>query len=156
VTAWLDRQQVPAAYLNPALVATVLAAAADGYRTDRRRTMSWPLAFLVAPLVLHRTTRQALPRTTATHLTAWVSRNAALHAGFPARARSLTPTVQEGLRFGLRHQVLTIEAGGLIGSAGKASDPELRQLLRSSQLVGRWLAKADQPATAFAIFGVEP
>src|SRR4051794_20248722 len=89
VTAWRDRQQVPAAYLNPALVATVLAAASDGYRTERRRTMSWPLAFLVAPLVLHRTTRQALPRTTATHLTAWVSRNAALHAGFPARARSL-------------------------------------------------------------------
>jgi hypothetical protein len=118
--------------------------------------MSWPLACLVAPIELHRTTRQALPRTTATHLAAWVSRNATLHAGFPARARSLTPTVQEGLRFGLRHQVLTIEAGGLVGSAGKAKDPELRQLLRSSQLVGRWLAKADQPTTAFAILGVEP
>lgn len=156
MTAWRDRQQVPAAYLNPALVATVLAAAADGYRTERQRPMTWPLAFLVAPLVLHRTTRQSLPRTTATHLTAWVSRNPALHAGFAARARALTPTVREGLRFGLRHEVLTIEAGGLNGSSGNARDPELRQLLRSSQLVGRWLAKADQPATAFAILGVEP
>ncbi|WP_406106233.1 three component ABC system middle component [Micromonospora globbae] len=156
MTAWQDRPQVSAAYLNPALVATVLAAAAAGYRTERQRAMIWPLAFVVAPLVLHRSTRQALPRSTATHLASWVSRNAVLHAGFAARARALAPTVREGLRFGLRHGVLTVEAGGLGGAVGRGRDPELRQLLRSAQLVGRWLAKADQPATAFAILGVEP
>ncbi|MFY1595941.1 three component ABC system middle component [Micromonospora sp. WMMD737] len=156
MTAWQDRPQVAAAYLNPAMVATVLAAAAAGYRTERQRTMIWPLAFVVAPLVLHRSTRQALPRSTTTHLASWVSRNALLHTGFAARARALTPTVREGLRFGLRHGVLTVEAGGLSGAVGKSRDPELRQLLRSAQLVGRWLAKADEPGTAFAILGVEP
>ncbi len=156
MTAWQDRPQVSAAYLNPAMVATVLAAAAAGYRAGRQRTMIWPLAFVVAPLVLHRSTRQALPRSTATHLASWVSRNALLHAGFAPRARALAPTVREGLRFGLRHGVLTVEAGGLSGAVGRGRDPELQQLLRSAQLVGRWLAKADQPATAFAILGVEP
>jgi hypothetical protein len=156
VTAWPDRPQVSAAYLNPALVAAVLAAAAINYRSERQRAMVWPLAFVVCPLVLHRSTRLALPRSTATHLAAWVSRNAVLHAGFAARARALTPTVGEGLRFGLRHGVLTVEAGSLNGQVGRARDPELRQLLNSAALVGRWLAKADQPATAFAILGVEP
>jgi hypothetical protein len=156
VTAWQNRPQVSAAYLNPALVAAVLAAAAAGYRAERQRAMVWPLAFVVAPLVLHRSTRQALPRSTATHLASWVSRNAVLRAGLPVRARALVSTVREGLRFGLRYGVLTIESGRLDGTVQRGRDPELRQLLRSAQLVGRWLAKVDQPATAFAILGVEP
>ena len=156
MTAWQDRPQVSAAYLNPALLAAVLAAAAAGYRADRQRAMIWPLAFVVAPLVLHRSTRQALPRSTATHLASWVSRNALLQAGFAERAQALAPTVREGLRFGLRYGVLTVESGRLDGTARKGRDPELQQLLRSAQLVGRWLAKVDQPATVFAILGVEP
>jgi len=156
VTAWSDRPQVSAAYLNPALVAAVLAAAAIDYRSERQRAMTWTLAFVVCPLVLHRSTRMALPRSTATHLAAWVSRNAVLHTGFAARALAMTPTVREGLRFGLRHGVLTVEGGALYGSVGRARDPELRHLLNSARLVGRWLAKADRPATAFAILGVEP
>jgi hypothetical protein len=118
--------------------------------------MIWPLTFIVAPLVLHRSTRHALPRSTTTHLASWVSRNAVLQAGFAARARALAPAVREGTRFGLRHGVLTVSAGGLDGTVGSGRDPELQQLLRSAQLVGRWLAKTDQPATAFAILGVEP
>lgn len=156
MTAWRDRSQVSAAYLNPPLVASVLATAAAGYRNERPRRMIWPLAFVVTPLVLHRSTRQALPQSTATHLASWVSRNAVLHAGFAARAWSLVPAVREGLRFGLRHGLLTVQTGGIDGVAGTSRDPELRQLLRSARLVGRWLAKTDQPATVFAILGVEP
>lgn len=156
MTAWPDRSQVRAAYLNPALVAGVLAAAAHGHESAAQRPMAWPMAFLVGPLVLHRPTRQALPKTTATHLSAWTSRNTLLRAGFPARAKALTPTVQEGLRFGLRHGLLTVDGGTLHGTLGSTKDNELTALLNTSRLVGRWLAKTDQPATAFAILGVEP
>lgn len=153
---WHERSQVPAAYLNPAFIAAVLAAAARGYQSERGRLMVWPLAFVVGPLVLHRSTRQALPRNMATHLSVWVSRQPLLHAGFAARARELVPVVREGLRFGLRHDILTLEAGGLTGSRGSTRDVQLHALLNSARLVGRWLAKTDRPATVFALFGVEP
>jgi hypothetical protein len=156
MTAWPDRSRVRAAYLNPALVAAVLAAAARGYESAAQRPMVWPMAFLVGPLVLHRPTRQALPRTTATHLSAWTSRNTLLRAGLPARAQALTPTVREGLRFGLRHGLLTVDGGALHGALPSTKDKELSELLNSARLVGRWLAKTDQPATVFAILGVEP
>ena len=156
MTRWQNRPPIAAAYLNPAMVAAVLAGSAAGYQSVRERSMAWPLAFIVCPLVLHRSTREALPNSAATHLAVWVSRHAVLHAGFAVRAQALVPAVREGLRFGLRHGVLSIRAGVLHGSVGKARDPELRQLLRSAQLVGRWLAKIDQPATVFAILGVEP
>jgi len=157
VTAWAQRSRIQAVYLNPAAIAAVIAAAASGYESAANdRAMAWPISFVVSPLVLHLPTREALPSTTATHVTAWISRNPILRAGFPARARSLAPLVYEGLRFGLRHGLLTIAGDAVHGQIRRSSDNELASLLRQATFVGRWLAKTDQPATIFAIFGVEP
>ena len=59
--AWAGRSPEAAALLNPALLAVVCAAAASQYERESDEAMPWPLAFLVAPLVLHRGTREALP-----------------------------------------------------------------------------------------------
>lgn len=147
--------------LNPALLATVIAVAASEYERADGSPMPWPLAFLVAPLVLHRDTRNALPRSTRTHLATWVSNNAVLRAGLPARAISLTDPVREGLRFGLRMGVLTLtDDGRLHSSLPTANRPpdigDLRPIVQSSGLVGKWFAKLDQSATAFALLGVAP
>ena len=61
--AWADRPPEVAALLNPAQLAAISAAAASQYERASRQAMPWPLAFLVAPLVLHRGTREALPGT---------------------------------------------------------------------------------------------
>lgn len=146
--------------LNPALLATTIAAAAIEYGRADGKPMPWPLAFLVAPLVLHRGTREALPRTTATHLGNWVAQNPVIHAGIPARAQSLAEPVREGLRFGLAHGVLSVDEQGRL--SGKLADgpkrgtTEVDQIIAKAGLVGKWLAKIDQPATAFAVLGVAP
>ena len=150
VTPWADRSPVLAAMLNPALLAAIIAAAAAEYERADGDPMPWALAFLVAPLVLHRDTRQALPLTTRSHLATWVSNHPTIRAGLPARARSLTDPVREGLRFGLDRSVLEIVGDGRIrGSLQFASQPpdrgDLRSIIRSAGMVGRWLAKLDQP-----------
>ena len=148
--------------LNPALLAVVTAAAASEYQRAEGEPMPWPLAYLVAPLVLHRGTRDALPRTTRTHLGNWVSQNPVIHAGIPARAQSLAEPVREGLRFGLAHGVLRVdEQGRLIGYLAApekkvAAPGEVDQIIAKAGLVGKWFAKIDQPATAFAVLGVAP
>lgn len=156
MTAWQGGSRIRAAYLNPAMVAVVLAAAADGYARDAREAMSWPLAFLAAPLVLHKSTRQALPSRTSTHLPTWLSRNPLLHAGIAPRAVALRSTVTDGMRFGVRHGLLSLESGRLHGAAVSAKEAELRSLISSSTLVGRWFAKTGQPSTVFVLLGVEP
>lgn len=161
VTLWADRSPVVAAMLNPALLATITAAAAAEYERADGSPMPWPLAFLVAPMVLHRDTRDALPRSTRTHLTSWVSDNPTLRAGLPLRARSLVDPVREGLRFGLSERILTVVGEGRIRGtfAGPSRPPDigdLRPVVRSAGLVGKWFAKLDQPATAFALLGVAP
>jgi hypothetical protein len=116
------------------------------------------MAFVVAPLVLHRPTRQALPTSTRTHLTNWVADHPALVAGLAARSTSLAPSVREGLRFGLRHQMLTIEQGSLRGRIPSTSriEGELADLIKAASLIGRWTAKSDNPSTIFALLGVRP
>ena len=74
--------------VTAALLATLVAHAARAYEREAG-PMSWPLAFLVPPIVLHRPTRDALPRDTRTHLSTWVSREPVLRAGFPARAAAM-------------------------------------------------------------------
>jgi Family of unknown function (DUF6521) len=99
---------------NPALIAVIIAAAANQYEETCGFAMPWPLSFLVTPMVLHAPTREALPRTSRTSLAKWVSDNAVLSAGFPARASHMGPTVREGVRFGLREQMFALVPGNAL------------------------------------------
>lgn len=158
MTVWSTRSRVPAALLNPALLAAVVAAGAAGYERETRRPMPWPLAFIIAPLTLHRGTREALPSSLATHLGTWVSRHPILRAGMPLRALALVEPVREGLRFGLRHGLLTAEDGGALRQGPPSLRPpdagDLRQVLRKATFAGRWVSRAEEPGTVFALFGI--
>ncbi|MGW9068006.1 three component ABC system middle component [Streptomyces yangpuensis] len=159
MTVWADRHPISAAMLNPALISGILATAAQGYDKERDQGMPWALGFIVAPMVLHGPTRQALPHSTRTHLAAWAGQHPVIRAGFPARAQALAGAVKEGTRFGLAHDALALESEGRMRSTihrprGFKPPAELDQLLRKASLAGRWLAKAESPATVFAVLGV--
>jgi hypothetical protein len=161
MSGWSERPGVIAAMLNPALVALLLAAAAEGHARDTGQGVPVVLSFVAAPMVLHRGTREALPASTATHLATWVSRNPVLRAGLPQRAVGLVEPVRAGLRFGLAHNVLVIDHDRLSAVARKRSrgvrpPRQLDEILRKANLVGRWLAKTDSPATVLALLGVAP
>jgi hypothetical protein len=146
--------------LNPALIAAVLANAADGYQREADLALPWTLSFITAPLVLHRGTRQALPTSTRTHLVTWTSRTPVIRAGFPLRAQGLVEPVREGIRFGLAQGALALEEDRLTGQTrrprGFVIPDELADILRNARFVGRWLGKIDNPATVFAVLGVAP
>jgi hypothetical protein len=154
---WTQRPRIEATLLNPALFASLLSVAADGYASRSEVDMSWPLSFLVAPLVLHRPTREALPSRISTHLPTWLGREPVIRAGFPGRAQGLAPLTREGLRLGLRTGALQLEDGRLRGSLSiPDSEGDLRDILNSAHFVGRWLTKLHQQSSAFALLGVRP
>lgn len=157
MTEWSARARIPAALLNPAILAAVVAAGASGYERETQVPMPWPLSFVIAPLTLHRGTREALPSSLATHLGAWVSRNPILRAGMPLRARTLVEPVREGLRFGLRYGLLTVEDGGALRQGIPRLRPpdagDLREVVRKATFAGRWVSRME-PATVFALFGI--
>lgn len=145
--------------LNPAMLALLLRETALGYQQEHQSAMAWPLAFVAAPLVLHGPTREALPRTVATHLSTWADGNQALTAGLPARAASLATPVRAGLRLGLRYGLLALRDGGVeAGEAKSSREPvgTLLQLHQSARLVGRWLGRSSEASTVLAILRVRP
>lgn len=143
--------------LNPALIALTIAHAANGYESASRGPMTWPMAFLIPPIVLHRPTRASLPRDTRTHFATWTSRHPLLVAGFPRRAEAMTELTREGFRLGLRTRQLVLNGGFVIATSLTNPPPgELAQLLKASALIGRWLARLNQPSTVFALLGVTP
>lgn len=159
---WDARSPVPAAMLNPALIAAILAAAANQYEDTSGVAMPWTLSFLVPPIVLHRPSREALPRTSKTSLSRWVAENATLSAGFPARATHLLPHVREGLRFGLRHDVfhLTKQGAALYcenaPKTSRRSPGDLVPVIRGAGMLGRIFARTGDAATVFAALRVRP
>src|SRR5262249_7113123 len=94
MTPWDPRPAAAANLLNPAFVATVLASCVQAHGAARG-PLPLPLAFLIAPVVLHRATREALPKSTATSLPGWLQDNAERLVGFGARARALVPFARE-------------------------------------------------------------
>ncbi|MGA5522911.1 three component ABC system middle component [Streptomyces pseudogriseolus] len=148
--------QAVAAFLNPAMVALVQAAVGHEYELKRGKAMVWPLALVLPVLVLHRSTRQALPSSIRTHLSTWVGRHPALVAGFGERVTSTLPVLRAGLRFGVRHGLLEVEDGRVHGRlpSTRRADGELQELLKSARLVGRWAATVDQPSTLLALLSV--
>jgi hypothetical protein len=153
MTAWAERSDIVGAFLNPALIAALISSAAQEADSKGRDSLDWPVAHIVAPLVLHRPTREALPGNTRTHLSTWVGRNPLIRASFPPRAASLAPYVSEGIRFGLRHDMISIVGGKLHGrfdAAGLVPG----DLEPKARLIGRWLARTDETWTIFALLGV--
>jgi hypothetical protein len=174
-----SRSPIAAAMLNPALLAAVAAATANGYaQAAEGALMPWSYSFLAAPFVLHRDTRNALPTTIATHMPTWLERHTALRIGYPNRAQTLVGAVAEGLRFGLRCGALSVVDGELVRSnltaptravLDKATHEatnglgldlgpgtDLAEIVTKARFIGRWLTKLDTPATAYALLGVTP
>jgi hypothetical protein len=163
MTTWSERSRTQAVMLNPALLATLTANAASQYRDHSDHLMPWFYAYIVAPLVLHRGTRESLPKNVRANLNTWVADHPVEHAGFAPRAVSLRDSVQEGLRFGLRTGLLSVnDAGGVTASLAKgrghslAKDSEVQAIVARAGFVGKWLTKIEQPATVFVVLGVAP
>jgi hypothetical protein len=159
--SWQDRSQPSANVLNPAIVAVCIAWCARRYGDDRGEPMPWELAFLVVPLVLHRKTRTAYPRSAATHFAKWANENAEVLARFPENASSFVPYVREGLRYGLRSGSLQLTAGATLTAripphTKLTGGTELREIATSAALTGAWFARAGSVESVFNQLGVSP
>jgi hypothetical protein len=76
--------------------------------------MPFALAALVLPLVLHKGTRESLPRDTRTTLLAWLEEHQAILIDFALRVRSVLPYTREAILFVTMREALRFADGGLL------------------------------------------
>jgi hypothetical protein len=161
---WANRSKETANLLNPAFCCVVLSACVTNYSRENYPGMSFPLSFIVLPVILHKQTRDALPFNTRTSLTAWIEEKPFVRIQFYERAISLKPFVREAILFGIVNDWLVIESGLL---KSRLPDPKFKHFLQDldgearecvlrARLVGKWFAAAGTAETVMALWEVRP
>lgn len=169
MTEWESRAPEEQALLNPGFSAALLWCAARGHASAPGPAtgtgLPLELGFVVLPCVLHRQTREALPRRTNTSLAAWLVEVPLARAWIADRARLLVPYTREALRFGGTHGLLRFDGGAIIANAdwpvdieralAEASE-EVRACATKASFLGRWFARGGGATTVLALLGVRP
>lgn len=164
--SWGERSTEEANLLNPAFLTILSYQCIKGYNETAGKNAPYVLPFLVTSLVLHKRTRESLPRSVSTHFLTWITQTKGNKAKieYVGRTRSIVPCVKEALAFGLVNKLLTISNGsfGIGQSISIPSHPnneitiEVIDCFKRAYFCGRWLARAGKIEMVMALLGVRP
>jgi hypothetical protein len=165
-TKWAARAREEANLLNPDFLARLVERSAAGHRERSQTGLPFPLAFLSAPIVLHKPTRDALPSTVNTSMATWTQGHPLLVSQLAERGRSLAPLVREALLFGLAHHILRCEGDILLPPLRRRRRPpglewheptdDYLACMKAALQFGRWCAGSGEPSTIYALWKVRP
>lgn len=163
MNSWASRAAEERALLNPAFCSCLLWQAATGYQSVANASLPFDVAFLVLPIVLHRRTRELLPKAVTTSLVVWLNENPLSQSYIADHALTLAPFTKDAMMFGGIHKLFNIKDGAIAPNGDwkkslaadlRDSTDEVRYCEKRAEFVGKWLAKAGSPSTVMAILGV--
>lgn len=161
---WANRPPEIAALLNPAFCGFLLSTSLDEYTKNTSGGAPYAFPFVVLPLVLHKPTRQILPRSSRTAFSAWITNanTAIVKVGFAERAKNMTPYVKEALAFTMQNNSIYITESGRLKTTNSLpksfpnATQEVNECVRASVLCGKWFSMIGDFKTAMALLGVKP
>lgn len=162
MTKWENRPIEVANLLNPAFCSVLLYEAIKGYGQETDKHMPYPLLFLILPMVLHKHTRELLPRSVATKFHAWLEGNQHLKVCFAARTKQMVQYTKEALIFGVKKGIFYFDENNDLVIASKLRKPkweitsEVSHCHRRSLFLGRWLGQAGDVTTIYMMWGICP
>jgi hypothetical protein len=161
---WRERPREEANLLNPPYLSLLLMLATEHYQKTSKSPMPFVYAHIILSVVLHKATREALPRTALKGLSTWIEENPTLRALLPDNVRALRPFVREAMLHGLAHGSIVVESGALslgqkprgIPAYETGSTSEVADCIKKARFTGRWFASAGSPPTVMALWGIHP
>jgi len=165
MTAWGNRSIEERALLNPAFCASLIWHFASVGGASGKRALTFAESYLVLPIVLPKSSREALPRSTRTSLAAWLDENPSFQATLAVRTRAMVPFTKDALIFGGTRQLLNISTESVYANlewrrranlAMRQSSQETQACLKKAAFLGSWLIETGAPNTVMALLGVRP
>jgi hypothetical protein len=162
---WIERTREEAHLLNPAFCCAAMTSSIAGYSKANNRLMPLAITFMVLPIVLHKHTRELLPRTVRTSIPAWLQEHTEVRLGFHKRLMSLKPYTREAIRYGLHHNWIMIDDSGLlhcvlsdtqISNINRSLDGDAQHCISQAHFIGKWFADSIATETLMALWGVRP
>lgn len=162
---WNARAHEDAHLFNPAFCGALSFEFSKSFmKTAGKGSIEIPLLFCALPISLHLDTRRSLPNRTVTSLYTWLERNPSVLVGYAARAKNLSPYIKQAISFTVARNALAITDEGELSLGGKKASftpsfygettHEVREIVDSTRLIGRWFAGAGGTSTILAAWGV--
>lgn len=163
IKEWGNRTAIVANLLNPAFCGEILRRFIKAYNDKSENEVSFLLCFIVLPIVLHKETREQLPKTTNTHLLTWLDSKDALFIDFPNRTKDMKVYTKEALMFLLNQQAIIFNDKSKIETmtfrkkkfSGEDTQ-EAEEILKKAEFLGKWLVKAEDIKTLFSFLRITP
>ena len=159
--SWENRPVEVAYLLNPAFCGEIICRTVKEYNEESSNSFSYPLLFLILPIILHRTTRKKIGRQHQMHN--WLQTYPEVKIGFAARAKNLIPITKEAIHFLLQTNAIEINetAGITVVPRSRSNvhpnlEDEVGECYKKAKTLGRWLARAGAPINAYVMWGVKP
>ncbi len=162
---WSERPTEVAYNFNPAFCGWLVREAAEGYCSINPAGLPFPLIFLILPVVLHRPTRESLPRSTVTALHPWLREHPEARVGLADRATQLATIAREAVLLLSTNSLIRLTDEGALVPSGKlsrgkapilAASEEVKVCVSKAKMVGVWFAEAGDIVTVFQMWGVRP
>lgn len=162
---WAHRAREEAHLLNPAFCGALISLAVAEYVESEPRGLPYSLSPIILPVVLHKRTRELLPRSVRTSLASWLDESPSVRLGLVERVRALVPYSREAVLFAGSHRALRFVNGGRLATGPssisttkyeRTTTDEARACLRSARLIGRWFAAAGSEHTVLLLWGIRP
>ncbi len=162
---WTERTREEAHLLNPAFCCVTITSACAGYGESSDQPLPFALAFIVLPIILHKHTRESLPRTTRTSIPAWLQGHAEARLGFHERLMALQPHTREAMLYGVAFDWIAMgNSGGircvvtnaLFDRTIRSLDGDAHDCVSRARFLGRWLGNTDSTETTMALWGIRP
>jgi hypothetical protein len=160
---WNNRNPIVANLFNPAFCGEVIRKTSQSYNESSAHNLPFAFTFLILPILLHKETRERMPKTTRSYLFAWIEENDDLFFDFPNRAKSLVPFTKEALSFLLIQKSIQIdETGGIKvnkyrNKTLKGSDlDEYEDIMNKTKMLGKWLALTYDVKSIYSFLRITP
>ncbi|MDP2387040.1 MAG: DUF6521 family protein [Bacteroidota bacterium] len=160
---WTERNPIVANLLNPAFCGEIIRRSAASYNANNGAKFPFAFSFLVLPILLHKDTRERMPRSTNSYLFVWVEENEDLFYNFSKRAKEMVPFAKESMMFLLQNKLIEINDKGQIEVPVKRMRKfqgedleECEMILRKSEMLGKWLSQSSNVNSVYSFFRIIP
>lgn len=150
--------------LNLPFLAAINASASLGYSGETGRAIPLLYCFVIPPMVLHKDTRDRLPKVVTTKMPAWAQENAGVLAELPSHIANLQSLVRHSIILGCNMGFLSFTDTREVAAAGGVKfdklskfahqSSEVSEIFKRAHFLGRWLTTAGNVPTVFSVLGI--
>jgi hypothetical protein len=161
--SWTERNKIVANLFNPAFCGEIIRATAKEYNKHTSTKFPYAFAFLVLPIVLHKATRERMPRSVRTYFFVWVEQNDDLFFDFAKRTGSMVKYTKEALSFLLIHNKIQLTENAEIITTdervkkiNKVDYQEYNDILKRAEMLGKWLSSTSDVKSIYSFLRITP